>query len=40
MEIESIDKTCATLKLSISFKLTKANKFKVMTVTAGMTQGF
>ena len=40
MEIESINETCTALKLSISFKLTKTNKFEVMTVTAGMTQGF
>ena len=40
MEIESNDKTCAALKLSISFKLTKTNKFKVMMFTAGMTRGF
>lgn len=33
MEIESVNKTYIALKLKISFKLTKASKFKVMTVT-------
>lgn len=37
MKIESASKTYIALKLRISFKLTNASKFKVMTVTPDMT---